>query len=493
MAQRPNILLITTDTQRCDSLACMGGDFAVSPHLDRLAAQGVMFTQAHAASPVCGPNRCCLLTGLHTPIHGAIENGIDRRSDVMVFPDLLAEAGYVNIMVGKTHFGAIPASFHINDATRGEKSKNSDDIYAQHLAQHGYQRATDHPNPVPEDLFCEAFLVNRTIQRIEQARREHADRPFFAFCSMYSPHDPLDPPGRWATLFDDRPLPPLNYVEGEARHHPPALRELLGMDDPPHGGENRPFHPMPYGRANMEVIDAKRRLYYGLCAYCDHQVGRLVKFLDDRGLRDNTLVIFSSDHGITLYDHGFYDKHNWYDSSWRVPLILSLPGALQAGATRDFATWTDLTATILGAAGIDSPYVQGFDLFTPLRNGGESPRRCAVGTIMRSCALATRRWKLEYYLDDAGGRLFDRVADPLERVDLYESAAHRGLRDGLLTALLAWRAGLTDVQHFREKPRGGGPIALRAHDMLAAAHGDDAERRLNDAVERVEARWNDRL
>ena len=371
----------------------MGNPNAISPSLDRLAGEGVLFDQAHTSSPVCMPARCSLMTGLHTPIHGCIENGIRRREDLPMVTDFLAEAGYTNIIVGKAHFGPIPESFHVRRTIIGEKGKDSDDFYADHIRRHGYSRASAHPNEIPEDLFMDAFLVDTTIESID-AVAERGDAPFFALCSLPSPHGPIDPPGRWASCYDDVPLPEINYSEGEIEDHPAHLRRLVGTLEPhetvsgdDYLAEGAEFSDMNEARGNTiggkerSKIDEFRRLYYGLAAYCDHQVGRLIDYLDRAGLRDNTLVIFTSDHGQQYFDHGFNDKHNYYDSTWRVPLIMSMPGTLPEGEKRKFAIWNDITATILGAAGIESPHAQGFDLFGPLSSGLDSPRKCAVGTL----------------------------------------------------------------------------------------------------------------
>ncbi len=499
VGRQPNVLLIVTDTQRTDTLGCYGSPFAVSPHLDRLAAEGVVFEQAHTPSPVCMPARCSLMTGTHTPVHGCIENGVARRTDLALLPDLLAGAGYRNIMVGKTHFGPVPDSFHVQHVLKGEKGTESDDFYAAHLRAHGYSRASKHPNVIPEDLFCEAFLTDTTIREIEQVA--NTGQPFFAFCSMLSPHEPFDPPGRWATLYDAVDLPPINYVPGEEERHPPHLRRLLGLEgtsgrtgqtgqtgqsETDNEGEPRAIHR---GVVNQERVDRERRLYYGGAAYCDAQVGRLLGYLDQAGLRDNTLVIFTSDHGTQLYDHGFRDKHNWYDASWRVPLLMRLPGVLPAGERRDFAIWNDLTATILAAAGVELPSAQGFDLLAPLEAGEQSPRRCAVGSLYKSCAMATQRWKLEYYFEEGTGRLFDRAGDPLERNDLYASPEHANVRHALVEALLRWRSDLLDVQWLVEHTSSGGPVARRTALLTGAMRGTDAERRLSERAEQIDAQF----
>ena len=500
--EKPNILLITTDTQRWDTLRCMGNPQAISPNLDQLAQEGILFNQAHTSSPACMPARCSLMSGLHTPVHGCIENGINRRDGIWMLPDTLKTQGYTNIMVGKTHFGPVPDSFDVQYIIEGEKrSKSTDDCYAKHIHRHGYERSSTHPNPIPEDLFMDAYLANTTIECIRKAT-ETGNRPFFAFCSLPSPHVPIDPPGRWATIYDNVPLPEIIYREGEINEHPLHLRRLVGTLEPHslkdenmnknHGLEARfkeaagkTFNPQ-----ECEDIDRYRRLYYGLAAYCDAQVGRLVEYLNQTGLRDNTLVIFTSDHGQQYFDHGFNDKHNYYDSTWRIPLILSMPGTLPKGETRDFAIWNDLTATILAAAGTGCAHVQGIDLFTPLQAGQASPRKCAVGTLYKSAALATERWKIEYYFEEGNGRLFDRLNDPQESKNLYYEQACRALRDELVQALLTWRSDITDLNFLINHTKGGGRVARRIASHTNAMRGSDAEERLNQKVLDITARFD---
>jgi arylsulfatase len=494
---RPNILLITTDTQRTDTLACMGSQHGVSPCIDRLAEQGVLFEQGHTASPVCMPARVSLLTGYHTPIHGCIENGIARRTDLPVFTDALADAGYRNIMVGKAHFGPVPDSFHVQHIIHGEKGSDSDDFYARHIRSHGYSRSSAHPNPIPPELFMDAYLADTTIAEMDRARSDGV--PFFAFCSMPSPHSPNDPPGEWATLFDDRDLPPINYADGEIATQPTQLRALVGTLDggatakePASSYIDGPFESVreavgnSMDRADPALVDRYRRLYYGLAAYCDAQVGRMIDYLDESGLRQNTLVIFTSDHGLQLFDHGFNDKHTFYDESWRIPFILSMPATLPQGERRGFAVWTDITATIVAAAGARMPSVQGYDLIGPLSRGEASPREFAVATLYRSVALATHRWKLVYYLDEDEGQLFDRREDPREQTNLYDDPAHRAIRDQLLIALLAWRSDIADTAYLHKHTRGGGPVANRIVPYVHTMRGTDPDRRLAERLHTLE-------
>ncbi|MBK34901.1 MAG: hypothetical protein CME26_05150 [Gemmatimonadetes bacterium] len=469
MTERPNILLITTDTQRCDTIGAMGYPHAKSPHLDRFAREGVVFTQGHTCSPVCCPARTSLMRGVHPPVHGVIENGMSATTDQPMMTDPLREAGYVCVMSGKTHFGPMPDSFEIDYSIGGSKHGDNDDLYKAHLNALGFPRDNGFPHDVPARDFYDAFVTSNAIRGMEEAIEQHSDRPFFAFCSMTSPHGPMDPPKPWDTHYalDELPPPPLNP---STEHEPQHTRRLLDLQP----------------RQNpKEGIERKRQLYYGLASYCDDQAGRLLDFLDRKGLREKTLVIFTSDHGIDLYDHGFDNKHHYYNNTWRVPFMMSQPGTLDPGE-REFANWTDLTATILGTAGVDAPWVQGFDLYDALREGAGSPRKCAVGTLYRSCALATTRWKLEYYFDDGSSRLFDRRNDPEERNDLSGSEMHAEVRQAMTVALLEWRGSLLDVSHLQTLPTGGGPVARRLKEGYGDLRGNESEIRVNERAQAIE-------
>ncbi len=497
--EKPNLLLITTDTQRCDTLGCMGYEHAISPNIDRLASEGVMFSQAHTSAPVCMPARSCLITGLHTPIHGAIENGTTRLDHFPTFPDLLKAEGYRNIVVGKSHFGNIPESF--DTVIEGE--------YNSYLEANGYDPddLKVHPTPIPEEHFRETWLVDQTIEQMEQSVAD--GEPFFAFCSMSAPHPPETPPGKWMDTYRDVTLPKLNYTPGEEQGQPEHTKRLLGIESANRCLEGESKTDVSYWREAIgriydaehdETIQEVRRLYYAYAAYCDDQIGRLIACLDKNDLRRDTLVIFTSDHGQQYFDHGFNDKHNWYDESWRIPFVMSMPGTLPEGTQREFAIWNDIPTTLLAAAGTSCSTMQGFDLFTPLCNDGPSPRRCAVATLYKSCALATRRWKLEYYVEEGTGRLFDRLEDPAEQIDLYASDAHVTIRNEMLHALLTWRSDIMDLRALldgtKAKPKPMNKrkdsrsryllVAPRISLHTRTMKGTDSEQRLNDRAERID-------
>ena len=219
--------------------------------------------------------------------------------------------------------------------------------------------------------------------------RARTTTQWFVYTSMVSPHPPnWVPEGPWSEAYANTLLPPINYQGDDIAELPWQTRMLLSLL----GKEQSNPPAFPNTKPNMSYIDSPmahglahpdgRYNYYTQAAYVDHEVGRLLDYLDDRNLTANTLVIFASDHGTELFDHGINnDKHNFLDASLRVPLIMRLPGVLPAGETREFATTLDITASIVataaGASAIPREY-SGFDLVTPIAAGKSSPRRVGI-------------------------------------------------------------------------------------------------------------------
>lgn len=494
--QQPNILLITTDTQRTDTLCCMGSRFASSPNLDRLASEGVLFTRAYTAAPACMPARCSLLSGLHTPLHGCIENGVNRYEDMPVFTDCLKELGYCTIMVGKTHFGSLPSSFDIHEIVKGEKNQVRNDDFSSFFRESGYPENSCWPNLTPEAYCLDALIVNRTLHHIERARNQ--DQPFFAFCSLLSPHSPLDPPALWEKLYQTDQIPAPHFRNGEWKTMPIQLRQLCGLD----GRSTAASWIARMEEANGNIADnvsmdeilAYKALYYSSAAWCDSLIGKLLCYLDENHLRENTFIIFTSDHGQQYFDHGFNDKHNYYEETWRVPLIFSMPGTLPQGQLETFASGTDIAPSIVAAAGGCYDIANGYDLFTPLSRGENLPRHCAAASLQRSMAVVTEKWKLEYYLDDQETRFFYLAEDAYENHNLcVETLSEKGknnfpgsIKDQMLTALLTWRCTMVNPSEMRKRLERGGPVAERATKMLYEIRGRECEEILERMLNSIE-------
>merc|ERR1712232_1155822 len=193
-------------------------------------------------------------------------------------------------------------------------------------------------------------------------------------------------------------------------------RQLKGLYDD-FGGKGFE-HVFPKGRANDTLILELKRSYYALANYVDHQVGRILEYLDKQGFAEDTHVIFTADHGTNLYDHGLEGKYNFFHESWKVPLILRGPG-LPKGSTQEFAAGVDVSATILAIAQAKRPFgLNGFDLVGPLQHD-RPPMRThgVVGAILEGYGVATCAWKFSYYFYDRQGQLFDRMNDPDEMVN----------------------------------------------------------------------------
>ena len=168
---------------------------------------------------------------------------------------------------------------------------------------------------------------------------------------------------------------------------------------------------------------------------------------------------------------------------------MSMPGTLPENEKRDFAIWNDITATILGAAGAKMKECQGFDLFNTLKKGNKSPRKCAVATLYKAAAVATKNWKLTYYFEEGDGMLFDRINDHKEQNNLFKNSDYDRLKNELIKALLTWRADLENVNKLIKRTGGGGPVAQRVGRHTKKMKGCDFERRLNKKVEEIDLKF----
>eukprot|EP00418_Pyrodinium_bahamense_P005016 CAMPEP_0179020034 /NCGR_PEP_ID=MMETSP0796-20121207/5174_1 /TAXON_ID=73915 /ORGANISM="Pyrodinium bahamense, Strain pbaha01" /LENGTH=493 /DNA_ID=CAMNT_0020715837 /DNA_START=13 /DNA_END=1494 /DNA_ORIENTATION=+ len=433
-AAPPNILLLTTDQQRLDSMACYGSTFAQSPNIDRLAQEGVRYTESYTASPVCMSARASWISGTQVPVHNVWGNGISPRRQWafgnMIQP--LNEAGYFTAVLGKTHYDPVP-DYGYTDIHSGNTDMRKPNMHSAH--------------------FLETYLVNQAkmlLQNQIKGVRIPKGQPWYLHLSFVSPHPPSHVPLEWQAMYKNTSFPRVKFGgPRELASYPQQLKGFMDKEKMPKA--------FPGGQPDNVYIEEFRRSYYALANYVDYQVGRMLDFLDLQGLASNTLVVFTSDHGTNLWDHGFPHKYNFFDGSWRVPLILRGPG-LPRGLAQEFAAGVDVPATVLAAAGAKRPAgLNGFDLVGPLRRGEPAPRSGGVaGSLLQALALVTRKWKLTFYLDDGRGQLFDRSNDPDELNNLFDDPGSAHVKGRLLTALLRWRAGLEPVGFLQTHEVGDG-------------------------------------
>ncbi len=448
---RPNIVLITTDQQRFDTTGPAAPPFLRTPHLDHLAREGITFRRAYADCPVCIPSRVSIMTGLQGFSHGMLGNGrlpdgtlpIDRARSL---PARMRALGYQTAAIGKMHFMPMRARYGF------EEMILPDDYYYQMARfswaagigqpmQHGLGQNELYPSmaTVPESYTLTAWIVDQCVEYIK--RRRDPLVPFFLWCSFSKPHPPLDPPEPYYSMYRDAPLPePWIGAWSEGPECPEAFRRFR---------ESWSLDLIP-----AEVLRAARAAYYGLITQIDYNLGRLFAALQDLDLFNETVFLFTSDHGELLGDHHSGAKSFFYEGSAHVPFILRLPPSWEGrpvGTTIDLPVClADVFTTCLAAAGGPvEPEIDGQDLIALATGRLEQPRAWLEAACGRPQphwhGLTDGRWKYLYYFGDGREQLFDLDADPRELTNLAGDASHR-------STLEACRAMLVERLERRRSP-----------------------------------------
>ena len=452
---RPNILWICTDQQRGDTIACMGNPHIRTPHLDRLAAQGVAFSHAFAQNPVCTPSRASFLTGRYPRTTRARQNGQNIPEDEVLVTRMLADAGYDCGLAGKLHVCAAQGRvehriddgyrvFHWSHHPAPDWPENA---YSQWLEAKGHSwkdlyRPRGHAFPgVPAELHQTTWCAEKAIEFMTAER----DGPWLFSINCFDPHHPFDPPQEYLDRYDPDALPDPKYQPGELDDKPVFQR----IDhDGAYGGRGMAFGKLS-PRQRREVVAA----YYAMCELIDDQVGRLMQALEDTGQRENTLVIFQSDHGEMLGDHGIFLKGpHMYDCAVRVPLIISWPTRFGRGLVSDaLVELVDLAPMLLDAAGLETPErMQGRSLLG-ICDGSANPHehKDAVYAEYYNAMpfhnwhrprpyvtmVRTRTHKLAVTHGLGTGELYDLEADPGEVHNLWDAPGHKDVKIELLTRL----------------------------------------------------------
>jgi arylsulfatase A-like enzyme len=429
--QPPNILLLHTDQQRYDAIGALGGDHVMTPNLDRMVADGLTFTQAQTSSPFCMPARHDLLTGASARHHGYYQNQAMPIADygLATLPRLLTEAGYQTIAVGKMHFHPEREHHGFSHMYLMEElpSTAENDAYVQYLQDHDLDVRCQHgvrpvfyPTPqvsrVPEEHHGSAWVAHKTIELLETKR----DRPFFLWASWVGPHPPFYVPQAYLDMYEDVDFPP--------SHLTPAQEEE--RDVPPEKDVSRPW------------VRRFKQGYFARVTLIDKHVGRILDALAATGQLDNTLVIFTSDHGEMLGDRRIFSKTVPYQGSTHIPLILYGAGVdghnKRAAAAAN--TW-DVAATILDAAGVappDHPLI-GENL---LALNPDDTDRIVISHLYeghrRWIAGTTTHYKFIHRFGDGSEELYDLAADPWERHNRVNDPALAATAARLREACLAF-------------------------------------------------------
>ncbi|MBZ6086213.1 sulfatase-like hydrolase/transferase [Streptomyces olivaceus] len=469
MPRRPNILWICTDQQRWDTLGSAGNSWTRTPHLDALAESGAVFDAAYAQSPVCTPSRASFLTGRYPRTTGARQNGQSLPENEVLVTRTLADSGYVCGLAGKLHLSAAHWSVSPGTEPRGRDgysefhwSHHPDPDWPTNEYVHWLrERGAVYDTPfldgsrhvmrgMPESQHQTTWCAEKAVDFIDA--HQGFENPWLFSVNIFDPHHPFDPPEEYLRRYLDRldeiPLP--DYRPGELDDKPVFQR----TDHAGAYGGNEDFH-------YPEMTDHDHRLiraaYWAMCDLIDVQVGRMLDALDRTGQRDDTIVVFSTDHGEMLGDNGIYLKGPYfYDAAVRVPLIVSCPDRVRPGLREGgLVELVDLAPTLLDAAGLPKgPGMQGRSLW-PLLTGAADPEPlredvyCEYYNAMpwhpdpapQATMIRTADHKLVAFHGLDTGELYDLRADPGEHVNLWNSAEHTAVKAGLLVRLadrMAW-------------------------------------------------------
>jgi arylsulfatase len=464
MSERPNILWICTDQQRYDTIGALGNAYVSTPNIDRLAAEGVAFSRAYCQSPICTPSRASFLSGMYASAVHVNGNGNEAFPDQPpLVTKLLADQGYDCGLIGKLHlssaYGRIEPRvddgyryWQYSHAPRDDWPQGHD--YADWVRSKGQVlgELTQSPAGVPAEYHQTTWCAEKTIDFIQEAR----EGPWLASVNIYDPHPPFNPPQAYRDMFDPAAMPGPLFRASDLSQQ----QKLAGVDfqsqvrTPDELDIRSPIVPRSPGQGGSPEAEAPgsrdaktlQAAYYAMIKLIDDQVGRMLDALAETGQRERTVVIFTSDHGEMLGDHGLIQKGcRFYEGLVRVPLIWSWPGHFPAGLKSDaLVELTDLAPTLLALAGEAIPErMQGRSLL-PLLTGEAPPDhhrnfvRCEYydaldlpdGTF--ATMYRDESYKLVVYHGHGLGELYDLDNDPGEFDNLWDDPAHQKLKLDLI-------------------------------------------------------------
>ncbi len=471
-SDRPNILFIMTDQHRWDCIGANGNRLIHTPNLDRLAAEGANFTHFFVQAPVCVPSRVSFFTGRYPHSHRNRVNytPLDRRE--VLIQSRLREAGYATSSVGKLHYhpptvaeakrtgfdsvelhDAVPQLDRFSDYVAWrERHDPQSNIGYRALAKNIPAGKNPFRQAIDEKYSETTWVGERTRYHLRQLAA--GEKPFFLFSSFWKPHSPFEVPQPFDAMYDDVEIPlPQPMTLAAIKRLPPPLQSLI-------------LRFRPAYDTDRDRLQWMYRSYYGAISHIDREVGLILEALEEAGVADNTIVVFSSDHGDQLLEHGLMGKNCFYEASVRVPLIVRFPGRVRAGQYQELVESVDVLPTLFEFAGLPEPYSsQGRSLVALIStSGGDYAPRQAVfsenvipevitggreefafikGKGIRGIRhpdakmVRTRRWKFIYY-PEGFAELYDLESDPHEMTNLADDPEYHDQIDAMKDRLLHW-------------------------------------------------------
>ena len=440
ISQRPNILWICTDQQRYDTIQALGNKYIRTPNIDRLIATGTAFTHAHCQSPICTPSRASFLTGMYpSTIHACINGSAHWDEAAPLITQNLADAGYDCGLAGKLHLSSAMA----HEPELRPKDDGYRCFWYSHAPHQGIGKGNQYTDwlegidqdfkklkkkygYIPAKWHQTTWCADRAIEFMKEKRRG----PWLMSVNIYDPHGPFDPPREYLDHFDIDSLPGPLFRESDLA----AQERLAAMHF--QRKAKRPTYPA-----------AKRTLakYWAQIELIDENVGRMLDALEETGQRDNTVVIFTSDHGEMAGDHGLNQKGcRFYEGLVRVPLIFSWPGRFKQGIRSNaLVELVDIAPTLLEAAGLAVPETMQGKSLLPILEGKADPDthrdfvrsvfyKVLEGPQSYATMIRTHEYKLVIYHGHETGELFDLTKDPHEFENQWDNPAYVAVRFDLM-------------------------------------------------------------
>jgi len=469
--RRPNILFIMADDHASQAVGCYGGRLNRTPNIDRIAHEGMRFDNCFCTNGICAPSRAVILTGKYSHLNGVRDNAVAFDGSQMTFPKLLQAAGYETALLGKWHLKSDPTGFDFWNILPGQGEYYNPDL----IEMGAKKRVAGYVTDILTDIAVD-FL---------ESRRSNA-KPFLLMLHHKAPHRNWQPAERHMTFFDNAefPEPPTLFDDYATRSRAASEQEMtirdhmtlesdlkLGppperLDDSQKAAWEKAFGPKreAFRKANLvgeALVRWKYRRYLqdylGCIAAVDESVGRVLDVLDRTGLAGNTLVVYTSDQGFFLGEHGWFDKRFMYEETLRMPLAMRLPARIRPGsASGDMVSNLDFAPTFLDVAGLGKPASMQGRSFLPLLLGRrvagwpesvyyhyyEFP---AVHMAKRHYGVRTKRHKLiHFYHDIDAWELYDLEKDPRELRNVYGDPAYAAVRHGLEAELSRLQAFYRD-------------------------------------------------
>lgn len=492
-AQRPNILYIMSDDHAFQAISAYGGylaDLAPTPNIDRLAKEGAIFTRATVTNSICAPSRAVLLTGKHSFLNGKVDNVQPFNWDQDNFPKLMQANGYQTAMIGKIHLDGIPQGFDFSMVLPGQGHYYNPDF----LIEGERVRIEGH---------CTEIITETTLDWLKNKR--DPNKPFCVLYHQKAPHRNWQPAPKYLNLFDDITFePPANYFddyegrgtaakEQEMEIHGHAMwgHDFKMVVDP--NGDSTGFHNefrrfnekqkadwlAAYTPKNEEfkakyatLSDKEIALwkfnryikdYLRTIRSVDDGVGEVLDYLEEAGLAENTIVVYTSDQGFYLGEHGWFDKRFMYEESFRTPLLVRYPKEIKPGTEISHLVQNlDFAPTFLDYAGIEVPEEMQGESFRKLVAGETGQWRDAVyytyyeypsvHMVKRHYGVATSRYKLmHFYYDIDEWEMYDLENDPMEMKNIYDDPAYADVREMLHERLEELREYYGDSDELNDK------------------------------------------